>query len=131
MLPYAGFLLLGALGVAARRTRGAWSIWVFPPLVLIVFVWLKQYVFIPKELLLPRGYFLVGLSYVFFRIMHLVIDGWERCRSAPGGWISYFNYTLNFTSLVSGPIQRYEDYQRSEQATKPLTRPTRGSPSSG
>ena len=62
LLPYAGFLLLGALGVAGRRTLGAWSIWVFPPLVLVVFVWLKQYLFIPKELLLPPGYLLVGLS---------------------------------------------------------------------
>jgi alginate O-acetyltransferase complex protein AlgI len=121
LLPYAGFLLLGGLGVAARRTLGAWTIWVFPPLVLIVFVWLKQYLFIPKGVLLPQGYLLVGLSYVFFRVMHLVIDGWETMPRGTRGWISYVNYTLNFTSLVSGPIQRYEDYRRSEQAIKRLT----------
>lgn len=122
LLPYAGFLLLGGFGVAARRTLGAWSIWVFPSLVLIVFVWLKQYLFIPKELLLPHGYLLVGLSYVFFRVMHLVIDGWESMPRGVRGSISYLNYTLNFTSLVSGPIQRYEDYQQSECSRKRLTR---------
>jgi alginate O-acetyltransferase complex protein AlgI len=122
MLPYAGFLLLGGVGVAARRSHGSWSIWVFPLLVLIVFVWLKRYLFVPKELLLPEGYLLVGLSYVFFRVMHLVIDGWESMPLGGNGWISYLNYTLNFTSLISGPIQRYDDFQRSEQSIKRLTR---------
>jgi alginate O-acetyltransferase complex protein AlgI len=122
LVPYAGFLLLGGFGVAARRTLGAWSVWVFLLLVLMVFVWLKRYLFVPKELLLPQGYLLIGLSYVFFRVMHLVIDGWESMPRSSSGWISYLNYTLNFTSLVSGPIQRYDDYQRSEQASKRLTR---------
>jgi D-alanyl-lipoteichoic acid acyltransferase DltB (MBOAT superfamily) len=122
ILPYAGFLLLGGVGVAARRSLGSWSVWVFPLLVLIMFAWLKRYLFVPKELLLPEGYLLIGLSYVFFRVMHLVIDGWETMPLGGNGWISYLNYTLNFTSLISGPIQRYDDYQRSEQSIKRLTR---------
>jgi D-alanyl-lipoteichoic acid acyltransferase DltB (MBOAT superfamily) len=89
---------------------------------LITFVWLKQYLFVPKELLLPDGYLLVGLSYVFFRVMHLVIDGWESMPHGTDGWISYLNYTLNFTSLISGPIQRYDDYLRSEQSRNRTTR---------
>ena len=37
------------------------------------------------------------------------------------------NYTLNFTSLVSGPIQFYRDYRRTEtQAPAPLTRAALG-----
>ena len=122
LLPYAGFLLLGGFAISARRNRGAWTVWVCPLLVLIAFVWLKQYLFVPKALFLPRGYLLVGLSYVFFRVTHLVIDGWEAMPRGTGGWVSYLNYTMNFTSLVSGPIQRYEDYRHGEQATKPLTR---------
>lgn len=121
LLPYAGFLLLGGLGVAGRRRFGPWSVWLLPPLVLVIFVWLKRYLFIPRELLLPEGYLLVGLSYVFFRVMHLIIDGWESMPRGAGGWISYLNYTLNFTSLVSGPIQRYEDYRAGEQGNKRLT----------
>ena len=121
LLPYAGFLLLGALGVSARRRLGPWTMWAFPLLVLLVFVWLKRYLFVPQQLLLPQGYVLVGLSYVFFRVMHLVIDGWESLPRGARGWISYLNYTLNFTSLVSGPIQYYDDYRRSEQETGRLT----------
>src|SRR5579862_4197414 len=121
LLPYAGFLLLGALGIAARRSRARWTSLVFPALVLAMFVWLKRYLFVPKGLLLPTGYVVVGLSYVFFRVMHLVIDGWEALPRGVNGWVSYLNYTLNFTSLVSGPIQRYEEYRDGERSTKQLT----------
>ena len=41
---------------------------------LAVFLWLKRYSFIPEALLLPPGTMTVGLSYIFFRVMHLVID---------------------------------------------------------
>ncbi len=34
--------------------------------------------------------------------------------------ISYLNYTLNFTTLVSGPIQRYQDFAEMELARTPL-----------
>lgn len=120
LLPFAGFLALGYAGVVLRSKGGKWTAWFFPLAVFIVFVWLKQYLFVPPELLLSWGYLTVGLSYVFFRVMHLVIDGWETMPKGGGGFISYVNYTLNFTSLVSGPIQRYEDYRRCETEDLPL-----------
>src|SRR6185312_6745289 len=36
------------------------------------------------------------------------------------GLLSYLNYTLDFTALTSGPIQRYQDYHRTEEAPLPL-----------
>lgn len=117
LLPYAGFIALGAIGILMRRNLGRWTSWLLPVLVLAAFVWLKRYLFVPAALLLPSGYLLIGLSYVFFRVMHLVIDGWETVPKGFRGLVSYLNYSLNFTSLVSGPIQRYPDYQESEAKT--------------
>ena len=122
LLPYAGFLALGVIGAHLRRRKVRFAAWALPALVLLVFVWLKRYLFIPKVLQLHPGYLLVGLSYVFFRVLHLVIDGWEELPSGPRGFLSYVNYALNFTSLVSGPIQMYSDYKEQESRG---TRPTR------
>ena len=83
-------------------------------------MWLKRYLFIPHAILITSPYVAIGLSYVFFRVLHLVIDGWEAAPAGVEGVASYVNYTLNFTSLVSGPIQRYEDYRDQEVAPMPL-----------
>ncbi len=120
LAPYAAFLALGYVGVLARGREMRWSAWLFPAAVVLSFVWLKRYLFVPHALLLPTPYVAIGLSYVFFRVLHLVIDGWEEMPAGPRGLVSYVNYTLNFTSLVSGPIQRYEDYRSQEVAPEPL-----------
>jgi alginate O-acetyltransferase complex protein AlgI len=122
LIPYAGFLLLGYVGIEIRRSVSSWTTWILPWCVLAVFVWLKRYLFVPSGLLLHQGYLTVGLSYVFFRVMHLVLDGYPGLPRGVQGATSYLNYTLNFTSLVSGPIQRYEDYQKSEAGGSRLSR---------
>jgi D-alanyl-lipoteichoic acid acyltransferase DltB (MBOAT superfamily) len=36
--------------------------------------------------------------------------------------LNYLNYTLNFTSFISGPIQRFQDYQQTQEKERlPLT----------
>lgn len=106
LLPLAAFLALGFFGAAlARRGVGPMMI----VLVLAVFVWLKRYSFIPNALLLPDGAMLVGLSYIFFRVMHLVIDAGQGAE--PIGAVRYLNFVLNFPAFLSGPIQRREDYE--------------------
>ncbi|WP_428485565.1 MBOAT family O-acyltransferase [Rhodopila sp.] len=110
LLPLAGFLVLGYLGLEAARTRRAWTAPVSIILVLAVFIWLKRYTFIPHALLLPPGYMAVGLSYIFFRVMHLVIDAGQGAEERISV-LKYVNFTLNFPAFISGPIQRFEDYQ--------------------
>ena len=126
LLPLAGFLALGFLALGFLGDEAARRRWAGPiaiVLVLAVFVWLKRYSFIPQALLLPRGAMLIGLSYIFFRVMHLVIDasqgGTERI-----GVVRYLNFTLNFPAFVSGPIQRREDYEAN--SSLPLTLPDIG-----
>ncbi|HEX8594782.1 MAG TPA: MBOAT family O-acyltransferase [Pseudomonas sp.] len=85
--------------------------------IVLVFAWLKKYGFFPSQVFLSFPYATIGLSYVFFRVLHLVIDA--RGGTLPAITpLGYANYTLNFTALISGPIQLYPDYK--EQTDKRL-----------
>ncbi len=91
----------------------------------IAFVVLRGYdivrVFLPDVELLDR-LSTVGLSFLFFKIVHVVVD-------SAGGTIeslrfhSYLNYCLNFTTFLMGPIQRYQDFtdqwERKQRALAP------------
>ncbi len=127
VLPFAGFLLFGYLASQYLVRPGAGKpLFVAVLLITIaLFFWLKRYTFVPSALLLPNIFLLLGLSYVFFRVLHVIIDSYEG-NLEPITPISYVNYTLNFTALVSGPIQRYEDYHATELAPPPLTLPAVG-----
>ncbi len=120
-LPLVGFV---ALGFFAQWLAGDGRLpRLFPAMVVLtlaVFAWLKRYSFVPGTTYLAFPYLLVGLSYVFFRVLHVLIDRHQGAIEGRVGLVSYLNYTLNFTSLVSGPIQRYQDYRRMEQAPPPL-----------
>jgi D-alanyl-lipoteichoic acid acyltransferase DltB (MBOAT superfamily) len=107
LLPLAGFMVLGycCLEAARRGIKAAPIV-----LVLAVFIWLKRYSFIPPFLLPPPGAMTVGLSYIFFRVMHLVIDAGQGVNERIGV-LRYLNFTLNFPAFISGPIQRREDYE--------------------
>jgi alginate O-acetyltransferase complex protein AlgI len=77
-------------------------------------VWLKRYTFVPRGALLPFHYVTLGLSYIFFRVMHMIVDAKDETLPVPVGITSYLNYTLNFTTIVSGPIQLYPDFASSQ-----------------
>ncbi len=120
-LPFAGFLALGFAAQSVTRQGSVPQLFVaLLGAALVVFFWLKRYSFIPSASFLPFPYVLVGLSYVFFRVLHLIIDSHQGAIEQPVGALSYLNYTLNFTSLTSGPIQRYQDYHRMETERLPL-----------
>ncbi len=111
LLPLAGFL---ALGYAATRWMARWpEPWLLGSSIAViigVFVVLKRYTFLPAGALLPFLYLQVGLSYVLFRILQMVIDsagGEERARLGP---LNFFDFTCNFLCFVSGPIQRSDAY---------------------
>jgi D-alanyl-lipoteichoic acid acyltransferase DltB (MBOAT superfamily) len=94
-------------------------------LVLVIgsFIWLKKYAFLPPGTFLHFAYVTVGLSFILFRILHLMIDAHADALPDKIDPMSYLNYTLNFMTLVSGPIQRYEDFQKTGSAVV-LPRPT-------
>jgi alginate O-acetyltransferase complex protein AlgI len=115
LAPFVGLLALGYAGVKIGESRKYGALCaMFVIALLLAFCWLKRYAFIPSAAFLPFPYLLVGMSYVFFRIAHLVVDAFSGTLPGRVGIVSYLSYTLNFTSLVSGPIQLYPEYLRTE-----------------
>ena len=120
LLPLSGFLLLG-YGCLLLLERG-WSrslAWILAAVVL-VYIWLKKYTFLPEGSFLHFPYFVLGLSYIFFRVMHLLIETGDGAKKGHVGFGAYLLYTLNFTTFVSGPIQRYDEFARDQFAAQPI-----------
>jgi D-alanyl-lipoteichoic acid acyltransferase DltB (MBOAT superfamily) len=118
-LPLVGFVLIsyGALVLAQRGLSRAAFVGVMAGL-LLLFFWLKRYSFLPQVTFLPMAYSVIGLSYMFFRMLHVFIDAYSGDLRERIGPVAYANYVLNFTSLVSGPIQRYQDYAAQQLGPK-------------
>lgn len=120
LLPLAGFLLLGyvSLHLLYRRwlRSAAWSI----AAVILAYIWLKKYAFLPEGIFLHSFYFTLGLSYIFFRVLHLLIETGDSRERKPVGFGAYLLYTLNFTTLVSGPIQRYDEFAHDQFTVEPI-----------
>jgi alginate O-acetyltransferase complex protein AlgI len=119
-LPLAGFLVLGYLGFVLLKhgwTRSAvWSILA----VLLAYVWLKKYAFLPQDIFLRMPYVTLGLSYIFFRVLHLLIETGDSREKRHIGLGAYLLYMLNFTTLISGPIQRYDEFANDQFALQPI-----------
>jgi alginate O-acetyltransferase complex protein AlgI len=114
-LPFAGFLAFGYAGVWMLQSDRHAMRRLFPVLcciIVLTYIWLKRYTVIPDTLLLHMPYAVIGLSYVFFRVLHLAIDAHDGTLPDRVGPVSYLNYTLDFYCIVAGPIQRYQDYHR-------------------
>jgi D-alanyl-lipoteichoic acid acyltransferase DltB (MBOAT superfamily) len=119
LIPLFGFLLLGFAALEMQQ-RGWSRTWVLSiAALLLAFIWLKKYTFLPHDLFLRFPYVTLGLSYIFFRVLHLVIEAKEQ-NYPKVSFGAYICYTLNFTTLVSGPIQRYEEFARDQFADPPI-----------
>jgi D-alanyl-lipoteichoic acid acyltransferase DltB (MBOAT superfamily) len=120
LIPLAGFLLLGYAGLFLLERGWSKSLRWCLLAVIFAYIWLKKYTLLPTGIFIQHPYFTLGLSYIFFRVLHLLIEtgeGNEKSRIGPG---AYLLYTLNFTTLISGPIQRYDDFARDQFAAEPI-----------
>jgi D-alanyl-lipoteichoic acid acyltransferase DltB (MBOAT superfamily) len=63
---------------------------------------------LPESLVL-RAVSIVGLSYMLFRQIHFLVDTFQGQIERTSLW-AYANYQLNLFTLLSGPIQRYQDF---------------------
>ncbi len=115
----AGFLLLGYAGLQllARGWSRALPWCVFA--VILIYIWLKKYTVLPEAVFLHSAYFTLGLSYMFFRVLHLLIETGQSREKKAVGIGAYLLYMLNFTTFVSGPIQRYDEFAQDQFAAEP------------
>lgn len=98
------------------------ALWAGVSAIVLCFVYLKRFGFIEILPELPFAYLVIGLSYILFRVIHLAVDasqGELRGRLSP---LDFFNYTCNFLSFVSGPIQRYQDFSAAQEKRLDLDR---------
>jgi D-alanyl-lipoteichoic acid acyltransferase DltB (MBOAT superfamily) len=119
-IPMAVFIILGYVGaLCLHRQRSTLSLRIFLILTLAYFFWVKKYSFVPSQVFLSQPYLTIGLSYMFFRMLQLQIDAAGGILEGFPNPVAYLNYILNFATLISGPIQRYESYaQFREQPLK-------------
>jgi alginate O-acetyltransferase complex protein AlgI len=119
-VPLAGFLLLGYGGLfLLSRGWSKSSIWSLLAII-FAYVWLKKYTLLPEGIFIHHPYFTLGLSYIFFRVLHLLIETGDGDEKRLVGLEAYLLYTLNFTTLVSGPIQRYDEFAQDQFASEPI-----------
>jgi len=104
-------LAMGGLGYLALLSvkcfPGPRALWAWVVLLVGLFVYLKQYAIVGFAPPPQVAYATLGLSYILFRIIHLVLEAREEEGRALMGPLNYFNYLFSFTTLISGPIQRY------------------------
>lgn len=118
LLPLIAFVGLGYIGL--KLIESGWVRAVTPMVLatILIYVWLKKYTFLPAPLFLRISYSTLGLSYIFFRIIHLLEDAKNKALPGRVGPVSYLVYTLNFTSLIAGPIQRYQEFDKSQREAR-------------
>jgi alginate O-acetyltransferase complex protein AlgI len=115
ILPLLAFLALGYFCVSTLYFRKS-------PLVLALgvvailcsYIFLKRFSFFEALGQLPFPYLTIGLSYILFRILHLMVDVKSEDLVERIGPLAFFRFTCNFLCFVSGPIQRYQDFSAAD-----------------
>jgi alginate O-acetyltransferase complex protein AlgI len=86
--------------------------------VVVVYLYLKRYAFLASFIPFPLAWELrlhpvevVGLSYMIFKFIQMLVDQWQGQLARFNLW-TYLNYQLSFFTLTAGPIQRYNDFLR-------------------
>ena len=107
------FVLLGFVLVSLIRRSPDAGLPLAVVVFTAVFVYMRDYDFLrwilPPDLM-TNAFATIGLSFLLFKILHLMIDA----RSDTLGRFdlaTYLNYCLNFTTFMMGPIQRYQDFR--------------------
>ena len=114
LLPLAGFVGIGFLLVRISflaKSTPATAVCV--AIYVAAFIYLKR---ITTFGIGPLGfdYAVIGMSYILFRTLHLVIDaGNGELERAPSLWM-FILYTLNLFCFVSGPIQLWQNFERTD-----------------
>ncbi|MEX3999163.1 MBOAT family O-acyltransferase [Paraburkholderia sp. EG285A] len=120
-LALVAMLTLGYVStLVARRWNSTPVVSVCIAFVVIAFLYLKRYAFVSFLPTLPFAYLLLGLSYILFRIIHLIVDTASGDIEQRVTVWDYFNYTCNFLTFISGPIQRFQNWRDDANPSRAL-----------
>lgn len=123
-IPIVVFILAGiGMMILVSRVKDFTYLIICCTLLTIGFAYLKQYEFISFLPVFGTTYVVVGISYIFFRILHILIDiHYKQLRDFHLDQIpSVFNYLISFLTFSAGPIQRYQEYQIQEAKVATLS----------
>ncbi|NEU97349.1 MBOAT family O-acyltransferase [Bradyrhizobium uaiense] len=111
VLPLLAFLGLGYASIyALYRRQSPLVLTAGVVAILCCYVFLKRFSFFEGLGQLPFPYLTIGLSYILFRILHMMVDVRSGDLTERIGPLAFFRFTCNFLCFVSGPIQRYQDF---------------------
>jgi len=108
--------IFGSYGVLllARRKVPTWLVVLSAAAFVVGFLFLKKYVFlvflVPASLL-DHAVELIGISYMLFKFLHMAVDLRQQ-QPLSLTLFGYVNYQLAFFTLIAGPIQRFNDFQK-------------------
>ncbi len=86
-----------------------------------LFIYLRKYEWVSGVEWLDHPFSIVGLSYILFRVIHLIMEA-PGLGHHPFNLLYFGTYTLAFWTFLSGPIQRYEAFiQGLEKVGRPAT----------
>jgi alginate O-acetyltransferase complex protein AlgI len=84
--------------------------------IIVLYIYLKRFTLFADFLPVPRTWDirlhpveLVGLSYMTFKLIHMLVDQWQGQLARFNLW-TYLNYQFSFFTITAGPIQRYNDF---------------------
>jgi D-alanyl-lipoteichoic acid acyltransferase DltB (MBOAT superfamily) len=117
-----GFVLSGyAVAHALRSRPNTLLLAAYIVALTVAFVILKRYALLQLvvgESLLHHALDLVGLSFIFFRQIHYVVDV-KQGDIKQIALLPYLAYQLNPFTLLAGPIQRYQRFAEDWQSLQP------------
>lgn len=123
---WAALALFLASGYGVARLLNKWPnhtlLWTYLVILVGAFALVRKYDLVMALLptsMLVRAVSIVGLSYMLFRQIQFLIDTMEGQVECLSVW-SYLNYQLNLFTLLSGPIQRYQEFQQQWDVLAPV-----------
>ena len=122
-LAIAAFALSGYTAARVlQKTPRTGILSIYLALLVAAFMVLKKYVLVGLVLpawIMEHPIGAVGLSYMLFRQIHFVVDAMQQQIPEFSLW-SYANYQFNLFGFMSGPIQRYQEFDARWRAMQPL-----------
>lgn len=112
-IPILLFILSGYIFyIASLRNRNTGTITAISTVIIASFIYLKGYPITSHIPMPPRPFVVVGISYMLFRALHICYDSYYGVLKEKISPLMYFNYTCSIFSLLSGPIQKYQDFSK-------------------